>query len=85
MRSVRTPTTLWQRMSRLVPAMHWELHILQVGLTKFAVERPWIGVPLVLVLLGLLWGVYWMLILVVIAVCLLTRLVHPLELRLRRR
>lgn len=80
----RPPRTSWQRASRLLPAVHWELHILQSGLTRFATERPWIGVPAVTIVLALLWGAYWVLLPAALALCLVTRLLHPLELRLRR-
>jgi hypothetical protein len=80
----RAPRTSWRWASRLLPAVHWELHILQSGLARFAAERPWVGVPAVTLLLGVVWSAYWLLLPFVLVLCGVTRLLHPLELRLRR-
>jgi hypothetical protein len=83
-RPLRPPRTLWQRCARLLPAVHWELHILQAGLAQFAARRPWVGVPAVAFTLALLWGAYWVMLPVVLLLCLVTRVLHPVERRLRR-
>ncbi len=84
MTPARPARTTWQRAARLLPAVHWELHILQAGLSQFATRRPWLGVPAVLVTLAVVWGTYWLALPVVLALCLVTRLLHPIERRLRR-
>jgi hypothetical protein len=80
----RPARTTWQRVARLLPAVHWELHIVQAGLAQFAARRPWIGVPAVALVLAVLWGTYWVTLPLILALCLVTRALHPLERRLRR-
>jgi hypothetical protein len=73
------PRTLWRRAARLLPMINWELHVLQAGLDGFASARPWVGVPLVGVALLVIWAAYWLTLPLVLAICLVTRLLHPIE------
>jgi len=79
------PRTLWNRTARVLPAINWELHVLQSGLDRIAIRRPWVGVPAVGALLVLMWGLYWALLPIILVACLVTRVLHPLESWLRRR
>ncbi len=36
-----------------------EMHLMQYGISRFARNHPWIGIPISVAGLVLLWGLYW--------------------------
>jgi hypothetical protein len=66
-------------MSRVLPMIHWEVHVLQSGLDRYATAHPWFGLPLVALLLALIWTLYWILLLPVLALCLFSRALHAVQ------
>jgi hypothetical protein len=83
MRAMRARTP-WERMSRVVPTINWEVHVLQSGMDRFATQHPWYGLPLVVLALALIWGLYWLSLPVLLVLCLLARVLHSIQLWFRR-
>ena len=78
----RTP---WERVSRVLPTIHWEVHVLQSGLDRYATTHPWFGVPLVALSLAVIWTLYWILLVPVLVLCVLSRALHSVQMWWRRK
>ena len=76
--------TLLERISRILPALNWEVHVLQAGIHKYVLRRPWSGVPIGAVSLAGIWTLYWFAVPVILALQAVAWVLRPLEVRLRR-